>query len=50
MFIVAAKRLNQSIAGEGGALSLNEQEKLLKMCDLAHRMGRRALGTGDTSE
>ena len=26
------------------------QEKLLQMNDLAHRMGRRALGVGDTSE
>ena len=50
MFIMAAKTLNQSMAGESGALSLTEQERLLKMCDLAHRMGRRALGTGDTSD
>jgi hypothetical protein len=49
-FIMAAKRLNQALAGEGGALSLPDQEKLLRMCDLAHRMGRRALGVGDTSE
>ncbi len=49
-FIMAAKRLNQSLAGEGTPLSLADQERLLKMCDLAHRMGRRALGTGDTSE
>jgi transposase-like protein len=49
-FIMAAKRLNQALAGEGDALSLADQERLLKMCDLAHRMGRRALGVGDTSE
>jgi hypothetical protein len=45
MFIGAARRLNQSL--EGKELSVNEQERLLKMCDLAHRMGRRALGVGD---
>ena len=50
MFIVAAKRLNQSMTGEGDTLSLTDQERLLKMCDLAHRMGRRALGVGDRSD
>jgi hypothetical protein len=45
MFIGAARKLNQSL--EGKELSVNEQERLLKMCDLAHRMGRRALGIGD---
>jgi uncharacterized protein YjcR len=45
MFIGAARKLNQSL--EGKELSVNEQERLLKICDLAHRMGRRALGVGD---
>jgi hypothetical protein len=45
MFIGAARKLNQSL--EGNELSINEQERLLKICDLAHRMGRRALGIGD---
>jgi uncharacterized protein YjcR len=45
MFIGAARKLNQCL--EGKELSVNEQERLLKMCDLAHRMGRRALGIGD---
>jgi hypothetical protein len=45
MFIGAARKLNHSL--EGNELSVNEQERLLKMCDLAHRMGRRALGIGD---
>ena len=49
-FIMAAKRLNQALAGEGDALGLADQERLLKICDMAHKMGRRALGTGDTSE
>jgi hypothetical protein len=43
-FIMAAERLNQALAGEGGAVSLADQEKLLRMCDLAQRMGRRSLG------
>jgi hypothetical protein len=50
MFIVAAKTINQSMAGEGGTFSLADQERLLRICDLAHRMGRRALWVGDTSE
>ena len=48
MFIVAARKLNQAI--ESDTLSLTDQERLLRICDTAHRMGRRALGTGDTSE
>lgn len=48
LFIMAARRLNQSLEGE--SLGLADQERLLKMCDLAHRMGRRALGVGDTSD
>jgi hypothetical protein len=50
MFIMAAKQLNQALAGEAAPLTLVDQEKLLKICDLAHRMGRRALGVGDTSD
>jgi uncharacterized protein YjcR len=45
MFIGAARKLNQSL--EGKEMNVSEQEKLLKICDLAHRMGRRALGVGD---
>jgi hypothetical protein len=48
MFIVAARKLNQSL--EGNDLGLAEQERLMRVCDLAHRMGRRAIGVGDTSE
>jgi hypothetical protein len=49
MFIMSAKRLNQSLDPNlaGKELTLNEQERLLKICDLAHKMGRRALGVGD---
>ncbi|MFH1141635.1 MAG: hypothetical protein V1724_08275 [Chloroflexota bacterium] len=35
---------------QAGNLSPGDQERLLRLCDLAHRMGRRALGIGDTSE
>ena len=48
MFATAARRLHQSI--EGDAMTLADQERLLRMCDLAHKMGRRALGIGDRSE
>lgn len=34
---------------QSGTLSLADRERLLRMCDTAHRMGRRALGAGDTS-
>ena len=30
--------------------TVTETARLLRMCDLAHKMGRRALGLGDTSE
>ena len=43
MFIMAARKLNQAI--EGDSLSLADQERLLRICDTAHRMGRRALGS-----
>ncbi|MCH7786231.1 MAG: hypothetical protein IIC22_01865, partial [Chloroflexi bacterium] len=33
---------------QSGKLSLAERERLLRMCDMAHRMGRRALGIGST--
>ena len=33
---------------QSGKLSLAERERLLRMCDMAHRMGRRALGIGNT--
>ena len=33
---------------QSGELSLAERERLLRMCDMAHRMGRRALGIGST--
>ena len=33
---------------QSGELSLAERERLLRMCDMAHRMGRRALGIGNT--
>jgi hypothetical protein len=46
MFIGAARQLNENIEGKR-KLTVNEQEKLLKICDLAHKMGRRALGVGD---
>jgi hypothetical protein len=48
MFSLAARKLNQSL--EGNDLGLAEQERLMRVCDLAHRMGRRAIGVGDTSE
>lgn len=35
---------------EGGRLTLADWERLLRMCDTAHRLGRRALGAGDTSQ
>jgi hypothetical protein len=56
MFSMAAKKLSQSLDPNqpGKELSLSEQERLLKICDLAHKMGRRALGIGgpaiDTSD
>lgn len=55
-FISAARKLNQSLDPNQPEkeLTLSEQERLLKVCDLAHKMGRRALGIGgqaiDTSE
>jgi hypothetical protein len=33
-----------------GKLSMVDRERLLRMCDMAHRMCRRASGVGDTSE
>ena len=50
MFVVAARRLNQSMTEDGTSLTLAEQERLLRICDLAHRIGRRALGIGITSD
>ena len=35
---------------EGNHLSVADGEGLLRMCDTAHRMGRRALGIDDTSD
>lgn len=35
---------------QGGRLSMADRERLLRMCDTAHRLARRALGVGDTSE
>jgi hypothetical protein len=35
---------------QAGSLSLADRERLLRMCDTAHRMARRALWLGDTSE
>jgi len=35
---------------QDGSLSLADRERLLRMCDTAHRMGRRALGARDTSD
>ena len=35
---------------QSGELSLAERERLLRICDTAHKMGRRALGIGDRSE
>ena len=32
-----------------GNLTLSDRERILRICDMAHKMGRRALGTGDTS-
>ena len=48
MLVMAARKLNLSL--EGNDLSLADQERLMRICDLAHRMGRRAIGIGDTSE
>ena len=52
MFIMAARKLNEGLEGKK-ELTVNEQERLLKICDLAHKMGRRALGVDkaiDTSD
>ena len=35
---------------QSNTLSLADRERLLRMYDMAHRMGHRALGAGDTSE
>ena len=43
-----AKELIEST--QDGSLSLADRERLLRMCDVAHRMGRRALGIGGTSD
>ena len=48
MLILAAKELREGM--EGSHLSLADRERLLRMCDTAHRMGRRAIGTGETSD
>ena len=48
MFAVAAKKLGQDM--DGDTLSLSDRERLLRICDTAHKLGRRALGTGGTSE
>lgn len=48
MLILAARELRDGM--EGGGLSMADRERLLRMCDVAHKMGRRALGTGDTSD
>ena len=47
MFAVAARKLQAGI--EKDSLALADQERLLRVCDVAHRMGRRALGVGDRS-
>ena len=46
------KAARQLIEGtQDGALSMADRERLLRMCDTAHKMGRRALGAwGDTSD
>jgi hypothetical protein len=54
-FVVARATLallaKQLIEGtQKGNLSLPDQERLLRMCDTAHRLGRRALGKGETSD
>ena len=46
MFVMAARKLNEGLEGKK-ELTVNEQERLLKICDLAHKMGRRSLGIGD---
>ena len=46
MFIMTARRLNECLEGKR-ELSAIEQERLLRICDLAHKMGRRALGIRD---
>ena len=48
MLALAGSELAQGT--KEGRLRLPEQERLLRMCDLAHKLGRRALGIGDTSE
>ena len=46
MFSLAAQKLTD----KQGTLTLVDQERLLRMCDTAHRLGRRALGKGETSD
>ena len=48
MLILAARELRDGM--ENSRLSLADRERLLRMCDTAHRLGRRALGAGDTSD
>jgi len=35
---------------QDGTLSLADRERLLRMCDMAHKMARRAAGLGETSD
>jgi len=44
MLILAARELTRN--ADGGDLSLADWERFLRMCDVAHRMGRRAMGIG----
>jgi hypothetical protein len=48
MFITAARKLQQGMKGDD--LPLPDQERLLRICDTAHKMGRRALGLSNTSD
>jgi hypothetical protein len=48
MFSGAARRLHKDMKGEN--LSIADQERLLRICDTAHRMGRRALGFGNNTD
>jgi len=34
---------------QAGNLPLSDRERLLRICDVAHKMGHRALGTGETT-
>ncbi|PIU57548.1 MAG: hypothetical protein COS88_00765 [Chloroflexi bacterium CG07_land_8_20_14_0_80_51_10] len=35
---------------QSGSMSLADRERLLRMCDTAYRLGRRAMGIGQTSD